>query len=204
MGFYSRYIFPRLCDWVMNETRLAKRRSEALAEVDSEILEIGFGTGLNLPHYPEHVRRITAVDPNPGMNPLARRRIVESRIAVDLLTAGSEQLPFEDESFDCVVSTWTLCSISDAERALREVYRVLRSGGRFVFLEHGLADEPGVQEWQRRLTPLQRIVGDGCRLDVDIEALVRSGSFREVQLGRFQLERTPRLVGSMYRGVAVK
>ena len=90
-----------------------------------EVLEIGFGTGLNLPHYPEHVRRITTVDPNPGMNRLARRRIAEAGIAVDQRALSGEALPFEDESFDCVVSTWTLCSIPDAGRALGEVHRVL-------------------------------------------------------------------------------
>ena len=121
---------------------MAELRSELLADVGGEVLEIGFGTGLNLPHYPEHVRRITTVDPNPGMNKLARRRIAESGIAVDQRALGGEALPFEDETFDCVVSTWTLCSIPEVGRALGEVYRVLRPGGRFVFLEHGLSDDP--------------------------------------------------------------
>jgi SAM-dependent methyltransferase len=103
-----------------------------------------------------------------------------------------------------VVSTWTLCSVRDAGQAVSEIGRVLKPGGRFLFLEHGLGDDPGVQRWQRWLTPVQRRLGDGCRLDQDIEALVRAGSFRGVQVERFRLERTPRLFGSMYRGVAVK
>ena len=140
MGLYSRVVFPRLCDWVMSDPRMAGLRSELLADVGGEVLEIGFGTGLNLPHYPEHVRRITTVDPNPGMNRLARRRIAEGGIDVDQRVLSGEALPFEDGTFDCVVSTWTLCSIPDAGRALGEVYRVLRPGGRFVFLEHGLSE----------------------------------------------------------------
>ena len=100
MGFYSRFIFPRLCDWVMGDPRMGKLRSEVLAEVGGEVLEIGFGTGLNLAHYPEHVRRITTVDPNPGMNKLARRRIDDSGIEVDQRASGGEQLPFGDGAFD--------------------------------------------------------------------------------------------------------
>src|SRR3954449_13463063 len=100
MGIYSRIIFPRLCDWVLNDPRMAKLRREALTDVGGEVLEIGFGTGLNLAHYPEHVRRITTVDPNPGMSRLARKRVAESRIAVDHRALGGESLPFEDGSFD--------------------------------------------------------------------------------------------------------
>ena len=119
---------------------------------------------------------------------------------MDLRVQTAEELPFEDGQFDCVVSTWTLCSVRDARRAVAEISRVLKPGGRFLYLEHGLSDEPGVQRWQRRLTPLQKRIAGGCRLDVDIEALVKSGAFRDVQVERFLLERTPRIVGSMYRG----
>jgi SAM-dependent methyltransferase len=204
MGIYARFIFPRLCDWAMRNPRMADLRRAALSEVDGDILEIGFGTGLNLEHYPEHVRRLTAVDPGVGMSRLALQRIKQSPIDVYLRVLTAEELPFEDERFDCVVSTWTLCSVPDAQRAVSEIGRVLRQGGRYIFLEHGLGDDLGVQRWQHRLTPLQRRVGDGCRLDVDIEALVRTGPFSEIRVERFLLEGTPRVVGSMYRGVAMK
>ena len=204
MGLYSRVIFPRLCDWVMNDPRMAALRSELLADVGGEVLEIGFGTGLNLPHYPAHVRRITTVDPNPGMNRLARRRIAEGGIAVDQRMLSGEALPFEDESFDSVVSTWTMCSIPDAGRALGEIHRVLRPGGRFLFLEHGLGESPEVQKWQRRLNPIQRVLGDGCRLDLDVEAVVRSQPYRDVAVERFEMEHVPRTYGTMYRGVGIK
>ena len=204
MGLYSRKIFPRLCDWVMSDAEMGKLRSEVLADVEGEILEIGFGTGLNLSHYPTGVGRIKTVDPNPGMTQLARRRIAESGIAVDQRVAGGEILPFESATFDCVVSTWTLCSIPEVGRAIGEVYRVLRPGGRFVFLEHGLGIEPKTQKWQRRLNPLQRVLGDGCRLDLDVPAIVSVQPFAEMQFDRFQMERVPRTHGTMYRGVAVK
>ena len=135
---------------------------------------------------------------------IARRRIERSDIDVELRVQTAEELPFEDERFDCVVSTWTLCSVRDAWRAVAEISRVLKQGGRFLYLEHGLSEEPGVQRWQRRLTPLQKRIAGGCRLDVDIEVQVRSGGFRDVRVERFLLDRTPSIVGSMYQGVAVR
>jgi ubiquinone/menaquinone biosynthesis C-methylase UbiE len=188
----------------MSDARMAKLRGEVLAEVDGEVLEIGFGTGLNLAHYPKHLGRIATADPNPGMSRLARRRIAASRIAVDHRASRGEDLPFEAGTFDCVVSTWTLCSIPEAGRALGEVYRVLRPGGRFIFLEHGLSDAPRVRKWQRRLNPIQRLVGDGCRLDMDVPAIVGSQPFAEIRFDRFELEGLPRTHGTMYRGVATR
>jgi ubiquinone/menaquinone biosynthesis C-methylase UbiE len=204
MGFYSRVVFPRVCEWAMSDPRMADLRRELLAGVGGEVLEVGFGTGLNLPHYPEHVRRITTVDPNPGMNRLAIKRVSESGIEVDHRVLGGENLPFGDDSFDHVVSTWTLCSVPEVGRALAEVYRVLRPGGRFVFLEHGVSENPKVRRWQRRLNPVQRVIGDGCRLDLDVEGIVRGQPFGNVEVERFEMERTPRTHGTMYRGAAVK
>jgi ubiquinone/menaquinone biosynthesis C-methylase UbiE len=175
-----------------------------LCEVDGEILEIGFGTGLNLEHYPEHVCHLTAVDPGVGMSRIGLRRIERSRMKVDLQVQTAEELPFEVGRFDCVVSTWTLCSIPDARQAMREVHRVLKPGGRFMFLEHGLSDEPKIRGWQQRLNWIQKRLGDGCRLDLDVKAVVGEQPFREVNLDRFLLEKTPRTHGTMYRGMAVK
>lgn len=188
----------------MRGPHIDRLRREVLAGASGEILEIGFGTGLNLSYYPDHVRHLTAIDPGVGMTRIARRRIDRSQIEVDLQVGAAEALPFEDGRFDCVVSTWTLCSVRDGDQAVGEISRVLKFGGRFLFLEHGLGEDPGIQRWQRTLTPMQRQLGDGCRLDVDIGVLVRSGAFREMRVERFVMERTPRLFGSMYRGVAVK
>ena len=127
MGLYSRLIFPRLCDWSMRNPRMAQLRREVLSEADGDILEIGFGTGLNLEHYPEHVRHLTAVDPGVGMSHLARQG---SSRAVSMWTSGC-RLPRNcrsmDGQFDCVVSTWTLCSIPDGQQAVAEIGRVLRA-----------------------------------------------------------------------------
>jgi ubiquinone/menaquinone biosynthesis C-methylase UbiE len=204
MGFYSRLIFPRLCDWAMSTPEFAQLRKNVLAEANGEILEIGFGTGLNLGHYPEQVRALAAVDPGAAMTRIARARIERSRIDVDLRIQSAESLPFDAARFDCVVCTWTLCSIPDAQAAVGEVRRVLKPGGRFVFVEHGLSDEPSIQRWQRRLNPIQRRIGAGCRLDLDVEAAVRSQPFREVIVDRFLMQKAPRTHGTMYKGMAVK
>jgi SAM-dependent methyltransferase len=204
MGFYSRVILPRLCDCLMGLPSLTEQRKMILADVGGDILEIGFGTGLNLPHYPERVRRVTAIDPNPGMNKFALRRIASSCIEVDQRRLGGEAMPFGDGSFDCVVGTWTLCSIPQAGQVLGAVYRVLRPGGRYVFLEHGLSADTGVQKWQRRLNPIVGLLADGCRLDLDVEAVVRGQPFRDVTIERFEMEQVPRTHRTMYRGVAVK
>src|SRR5580765_2049177 len=155
MPFYSNIILPRLCDFFLNRPLVAKLRHELLIHAYGEVLEIGFGTGLNLAHYTERIRKIDGVDPNAGMHRLAQKRIEKGKIAVSTHMACCEQLPFGSGRFDCVVSTFTLCSSRDVSQALSEVYRVLKHGGTFLFLEHGLSPDLQVQKWQRRLNWLQ-------------------------------------------------
>jgi ubiquinone/menaquinone biosynthesis C-methylase UbiE len=150
MGFYAQVIVLLLCNFGLDRPFVARRRRELLAHTSGNILEIGFGTGLNLPCYPPHVRKITTVDPNVGMYRRARRRIKQAGIEVDRRVLGGERLPFEDGTFDCAVSTFTLCSIEQVDQAVREVYRVLKPGGKFLLLEHGLSPEPKVQKCRRR------------------------------------------------------
>ena len=204
MSFYSRVVFPRLCDWALDWPWVTERRKNVLAAAQGEILEIGIGTGLNLANYPPHVRRVTAVEPNSAMSRRATARSVARGIEVNVHNLRGESLPFDDRTFDCVVSTFTLCSIDGVEQALREVYRVLKPGGNFLFLEHGLSPEPTVQRWQRRLNPLQQWMGDNCRLDRDIEGLVRSQPFASVDLQGSYLERGPRTHGYVTGGAARK
>jgi SAM-dependent methyltransferase len=204
MGFYSRVVFPRLCNFLLDNPIVADHRRELLAGADGEILEIGFGTGLNLPCYPERIRRVTVVDPNAGMHRLAKRRIQQTGIAVDQRLVSGEQLPFDAGKFDCVISTFTLCSIAQVDQALCEVLRVLKPGGRFLFLEHGLSPEPRVQKWQRRLNWLSGLVGDGCRLDRQMRMLISSQPFASVDCAEFYLEKGPRTHAYLYRGTATK
>jgi ubiquinone/menaquinone biosynthesis C-methylase UbiE len=203
MNLYRRVIFPQLLDLALSGERIERYRRQLLAHVQGSVLEIGFGTGLNLSCYPEHIRKITGVDPNPGMGSLARRRIASSPIAVDWQVADAQKLPFPSQSFDSVVSTWTLCSIPNVAKALREIRRVLRAGGKLFFLEHGLSEDPQVQRWQNRLNPLQKVIADGCNLNRDMARLIREAGFRFEQLERFYMPDQPRFIGYTYQGIAL-
>jgi len=182
-------------------------RAQTLVGAKGEVLEIGFGSGLNLPHYPAEVSRITAADPNPGMGKLAQKRIKASAIPVEHHIISGEKLPFEDNSFDTVVSTWTLCSIPKVEQALGELRRVLKPGGQFLFIEHGLNPNPKVQRWQNRLNPLQKTVADGCNLNRNMRALIEP-YFQLQTLKEFNVaENAPtmfQVADYMYQGVGVK
>lgn len=178
-------------------------RQQVLSEVFGEVLEIGFGTGLNLPHYPEDIQKLTVIDANPGMNALAQKRIQTSPISIEHRVLNSERLPMPDNSFDSVVSTWTLCSIANVDQALKELHRVLKPGGKFFFLEHGLSDEPKVQVWQNRLTPLQKAIADGCHLNRNIKQLI-GNHFQILQLDQFYAPNEPKTHSYMYQGVATK
>ncbi len=204
MGFFSQVIVPRLCDFLLNKPLLARQRRNLLAGAYGDVLEIGFGTGLNLPYYPQRVRMLTTVDPHPGMHRLAQKRIQRTAMEVDQQLLGGERLPFEDNRFDCAVSTFTLCSIEGVDQALAEVYRVLKSGGKFLFLEHGLSPEPQVQKWQRRLNWLQVRLANGCHLDRNMRELAAAQPFASVEVEEFYLERMPKTPGYLYRGIATK
>lgn len=203
MNFYSRIILPICLDWALSDPVYSQYRQEVLSKVSGEILEIGFGTGLNLPHYPANIEKLITVDPNPGMNRIARKRIEASHITVDNKVLSGENLPFADNSFDSVVSTWTLCSIPKVEQAIQEIYRVLKPAGKFFFIEHGLSKEPDVQVWQNRLTPIQKVIADGCHLNRNIRQIVEK-QFKNLKLEEFYATNTPKVAGYMYKGVATK
>lgn len=203
MGFYSNSVIPYCIDLAMSGSNLEQYRQKLLADVAGEILEIGFGTGLNLPHYPQSVTKITTIDPNPGMQKLARSRIEKSQITVDYKVLNGESLPMPDESFDSVVCTWTLCSIPLVEQALSEVHRLLKPGGKFYFIEHGLSQDLGIQIWQNRLTPIQKVLADGCHLNRSINDLVQQ-QFPNVTIEQFYAPKLPKVIGYMYQGIAVK
>ena len=171
--------------------------------MQGEVLEIGFGTGINLSYYPEHLQQLVTVDANPGMNALAQKRLESSNIRVDNRVLNGENLPMADNTFDCVVSTWTLCSIANVEQALKEIYRVLKPGGRFFFIEHGLSDDPKVQVWQNRLNPINKAIAVGCNLNRNIKELVEA-QFKNVTVEQFYAPKSPKIGGYMYKGIASK
>jgi ubiquinone/menaquinone biosynthesis C-methylase UbiE len=176
MGFYADKLFPWLLDHSDSE-EMAEQRRSLLHAVKGAILEIGMGTGANLPYYPENIKRLTAVEPSKGMNSRAKQRAAACGRSVEWHPVPGEQLPFEDGRFDSVVTVEVLCSVNDIDAVLREAYRVLKPGGSYHFLEHGLAQEESIRKWQYRLNGLSKIQGCGCELTRDIEKHIRMSSF---------------------------
>jgi SAM-dependent methyltransferase len=179
MGYWTDRVLPRLTERSLSTPDVQALRVEVCAGLRGRVLEIGFGSGLNLPVYPAEVEQVDAVEPADLAWEMSARRRAGSRVPVERTGLDGQRLAAADGQYDAALSTFSLCTIPDVERALREVHRVLRPGGYLHFLEHGLAPEPGVQRWQHRLDPLQRRLGGGCHLSRDIPALV-SGSGLEV------------------------
>ena len=204
MGIYSKYIFPWFLDKFMARRFFREKRKEVLAATEGKVLEIGFGTGLNLAQYPNHIKNITSVDVNSGMHRYVRKRIKSVGKIVNHYVITAEKLPMADQTFDTVVSTWTLCSIPNVDQALKEIYRVLKPGGKLIFIEHGLSGVKSVQKWQKRIGPFWKKVGDGCHLDRDIKALVSAHFFQIIEYKEFDMRKAPKIMGHMYQGVAIK
>jgi len=204
MGWYGEHIFPRLMEWVTGGEEFQKQRSLVLARVNGTVLEIGFGTGLNLPHYPAALSSLHAIDPA-HMLP---RKIAERSAAIpfplQIQRTSAETLPYNARSFNFVVSTWTLCTIPDPVKALLEVYRVLKPDGVFLFLEHGRSEDAKVAAWQDRFNPVQNIIGCGCNLNRKIDQIIAQAGLMIMTLDRFQMQSVPRLGGEMYRGAATR
>jgi ubiquinone/menaquinone biosynthesis C-methylase UbiE len=177
-SWYDRHVLPYLIDFACGLSTIAKQRQQVVPRAAGRVLEVGIGTGLNLPFYRRAgVLTLVGVDPGVEMQRMLRRRSEQAGIAVDLRSSTAEALAFERASFDCVVCTYTLCTIPDPLAALREMHRVLRPGGRLLFAEHGVAPDADVVKWQRRLEPLWSRVAGGCHLTRDVPALLDAAGF---------------------------
>ncbi len=177
MGFYSNRILPTLIDLSMRNRELRPYRERVIGAADGRVLEIGIGSGRNLLLYPARVERVIGLDPSPQLLAMAREAAWVTERHIDLLEGSAAGIPLERASIDTVVSTWSLCSIADAPRALGEMLRVLKPGGRFLFVEHGRAPDAGVRWWQDRLTPIWKRLGGGCHLNRAIAELIEGAGF---------------------------
>lgn len=202
MGLYADRILPHIINAVMNTKQTRAIRERVCGDLKGEVLEIGFGTGHNLPFIPAGVTRLLAVEPSARSVELAQDRIHASPIEVEVVGLDGQRLPVGDASVDAVLCTWSLCTIPDAVAAVREARRVLRPGGHFHFIEHGLAPDAGVRRWQDRLNPIQNRLGGGCNLNRDITGIVGDGGMTLTKLDRYYSSGEPKAFGSMYEGVA--
>jgi ubiquinone/menaquinone biosynthesis C-methylase UbiE len=203
VGIWEDRVVPRIVDLALAGERFTRMRQRACAGLRGEVVEIGFGSGRNAPHYPEGTARVRAVEPSAAGMRLAAGRIAAARVPIELVGLDGEHLPFDDASIDHVLTTWTLCTIPDVERALGEVARVLRPGGALHFVEHGRAPDERVARWQDRLTPLQRRVAGGCHLNRPIDRLIEGAGLTLTSL-ETGYALAPKAFGYTYEGVATK
>jgi ubiquinone/menaquinone biosynthesis C-methylase UbiE len=203
VGFYQERILPRVTDVLLGGRQFATIRARVCERLDGEVLEVGFGSGRNVPHYPPRVTRVLAVDPATAGRKLAAERVAASSVPVEYVGLDGEELPMNDASVDHVLTTWTLCTIPDVERALSEMRRVLRPGGSLHFIEHGHAPESRVARWQDRLTPLQRRIFGGCHLNRPIGDVIEHADLRMATLDNYYTP-GPKPFGYMFEGVATK
>jgi SAM-dependent methyltransferase len=202
MGFYERRVLPYLLELAMRTEGTTDERRRCLAEVDGDIVEVGFGSGLNLPHYPAAVTKVVGIDPSQAAARLARKRIAASGFPVEVVGLSAETLPLADASVGSMVSTFTLCTIPDVSAALHDMRRALRPGGRLHFVEHGLAEDPSVRRWQTRLNGIERAVFGGCHLNRPISRLIEDAGFEIERMENAYLKGAPKFAGYLYRGIA--
>ena len=202
MGFYGDRVLPHVIDVVMNAEQVREIRQRVCSGLQGEVVEIGFGTGHNLPFLPTEVTCLRAVEPSQRSIALAAKRMSASPIPVEIVGLDGQDLPLDDESADAVLCTWSLCTIPDPEAAVHEMARVLGPGGELHFAEHGRAPEHGVGRWQDRLNGIQQRVGGGCNLNRDIPAIIEAAGMRITRLDTYYAQGVPRPYAFMYEGTA--
>lgn len=201
ISFYEDRILPLLTNLAMRNRTLVPYRQRVLSVAEGRVLEIGIGSGLNLPFYGPDAREVIGLDPSPRLIAMAERAAQNSTLPVRFINGSAEAIPLDDGSVDTVLTTWTLCSIAGAVPALAEVRRVLKPGGQLLFVEHGLAPDPGVRRWQDRLTPAWKRIGGGCHLNRPIRSMIEAGAFdiTGIETG---YAKGPRPMTFMYEGRA--
>ncbi|MBA2751751.1 MAG: class I SAM-dependent methyltransferase [Actinobacteria bacterium] len=202
MGLYGERVFPRIMNVLMNTKETRQIRERVCAPLRGEVVEIGFGTGHNLPFMPAAVTRLQAVEPLMKARHLAAGRVAEANCPVEFVGLDGQHLSLADRSADAVLSTWTLCSIQDPVAAVREISRILRPDGTFHFVEHGLAPDEGVERWQHRCNGLNRRLAAGCNLIRDIPALITEGEMSIQEVDTFYAKGDPKPFGWTFEGCA--
>ncbi len=203
MNLYDRYLLPTLVHRTCSSAMTTRQRAKVIPLARGDVLEVGFGSGLNLPFYdPERVTKVWGLDPSPELTRMASRAVKDTTLDVELVPARGEDIPMESARFDTAVLTYTLCTIPDPARSLREVARVLKPTGQLLFCEHGVAPDPGLRRWQSRLSPVWQRVSGGCHLDRDVPALLERAGFEIVDMQATYLPGW-RLAGFHYWGAAV-
>ena len=200
MSLYQKYLLPKLLNWAMKAPALSKLRSELIPSAEGKVLEIGMGSGLNLPHY-DGISGLIGLEPSEELQNLAQDMLIQTHFPSEMLTGSAEDIPLESNTFDTVVMTWTLCSVTDPVVALSEIKRVIKPGGKVIFAEHGKSPDQNIRKLQKTLNPLWSRIAGGCQLNREIVDLYESSGFKFKSLERGYLE-GPKFATYNYRGVA--
>ncbi len=202
IGIYGEHVLPRIINAACGLKSADPLRGRVCEGLEGDVVEIGFGSGLNVPFYPDRIDRVAAIEPSDVGWKLADKRIAEATVAVERSGLDGQSLPFADDTFDAALSTWTLCTIPDVATALREVQRVIKPGGSLHFVEHGLAPDENIRRWQRRMEPIQKRVFGGCHLTRRVVPLLTNAGFTITEIDVFYEDGAPKFVGADSLGVA--
>ena len=203
MSLYDKYILPRLLNCACSARPMIYQRQKVVPQAEGKVLEVGIGSGLNLPFYDKSkVKKIWGLDPSEELNRMASKVATEENLEVDFIISGAENIPLPDDHVDTVLITYTMCTIPEVEQANQEMKRVLKPGGKMIFCEHGKAPDPNIHKWQNRINPLWKKIAGGCNLNRDIPGLIKASGFKLENLETMYLPSTPRIAGYNYWGYA--
>ena len=203
MSLYDKYILPRMLNCACSSKPMVYQRQKIVPLAEGDVLEVGIGSGLNLPFYDKSkVNKIWGLDPSKELNRMASKVAAEENLEIDFLISGAENIPLPDDHVDTILITYTMCTIPEVEQANEEMKRVLKPGGKMIFCEHGKAPDPNIHKWQNRINPLWKKIAGGCNLNRDIPALIETSGFKLENLETMYLPSTPKIAGYNYWGYA--
>ena len=203
MSLYDKYILPRLLNCACSAKPMIYQRQKVVPQAEGNVLEVGIGSGLNLPFYDKSkVKKIWGLDPSEELNRMASKVATEENLEVDFIISGAENIPLPDDHVDTVLITYTMCTIPEVEQANQEMKRVLKPGGKMIFCEHGKAPDPNIHKWQNRVNPFWKKIAGGCNLNRDIPDLIEASGFKLEKLETMYLPSTPKVAGYNYWGYA--
>ena len=205
MSLYDKYVLPKFLNCACGSNPVARQRQKVAPLVEGKVLEIGIGSGLNLPFYDKSkIDELWGLDPSEELSDMARKVADSENIEVNFISSGAEEIPLPDKYFDSVLITYTMCTIPEVARANREIKRVLKTGGKLIFCEHGEAPDENIRKWQKRINPFWGKLAGGCNIDRKIPKLIQNSGFEIVELEEMYLPKTPKIVGYNYWGYAVE
>ena len=205
MSLYDKYVLPKFLNCACGSNPVSRQRQKVVPLVEGKVLEVGVGTGLNLPFYDKSkIDELWGLDPSEELSDMARKLADRENIVVNFISSGAEEIPLPDSYFDSVLITYTMCTIPEVARANKEIKRVLKRGGKLIFCEHGEAPDETIRKWQKRINPFWGKLAGGCNINRKIPSLIQNAGFEIVELEEMYLPKTPKIAGYNYWGYAVE